>query len=81
MTGLNPAKVAPLPLKPEQRQSIQVPVLLVLGKRDNLVGDPAKATALVQDVPDIRVEVLDTGHLIGAEQPEQVNALIIEFCE
>jgi pimeloyl-ACP methyl ester carboxylesterase len=81
MTGLNPVKVAPLPFKPEQRQSIQVPVLLVLGRRDNLVGDPAKARALVQDIPDIRVEVLDTGHLIGAEQPEQTNTLIIEFCE
>jgi pimeloyl-ACP methyl ester carboxylesterase len=80
MSGLNPVKVAPLPLKPEQRQSIQVPVLLVLGKRDNLVGDPDKATALAQDMVDIRVEVLDTGHLIGAEQPERVNALIIEFC-
>ena len=81
MTGLKPVKVAPLPFKPEQRQRIRVPVLMVLGKRDNLVGDPAKATALVQDIPDIRVEVLDTGHLIGAEQPEQANALIIEFCE
>jgi hypothetical protein len=49
-------------------------VLLVLEARDNLVGDPA----LVQEVPDIRVEVLDTGHLIGAEQPEQVNALMVE---
>lgn len=80
MTGLKPVKVAPLPLKPEQRQRIQVPVLMVLGKRDNLVGDPAKATALVQDIPDIRVEVLDTGHLVGAEQPQQVNTLILEFC-
>jgi pimeloyl-ACP methyl ester carboxylesterase len=80
MSGLHPAKVVPLPLKPEQRQRIQVPVLLVLGKRDNLVGDPAKASALVQDMPDIRVEVLDTGHLIGAEQPQQVNTLILEFC-
>ena len=52
-------------------------------KRRNLcnVGDPARATALVQDVPAIRVEVLDTGHLIGAERPEQVNAMIIEFCK
>lgn len=81
MIGLNPAKVAPLPFRPEQRQSIQVPVLLVLGARDNLVGDSAKATALVQDIPDIRVEVLDTGHLIGAEQPEQVNALLMAFFE
>jgi pimeloyl-ACP methyl ester carboxylesterase len=77
----SPKKVAPMPLKPEERQSIQVPVLFVFGERDNLVGDPAKATALVQDMPDVRVEVLDTGHLIGAEQPEQVNALIIEFFE
>jgi pimeloyl-ACP methyl ester carboxylesterase len=81
MSGTTPAKVAPLPFKAERRQSIQVPVLLVLGARDNLVGDPAKATALVQDVPDIRVEVLDTGHLIAAEQPELVNALLIEFFE
>jgi pimeloyl-ACP methyl ester carboxylesterase len=81
MTGLNPAKVAPFPFKPGERQSIQVPVLLVLGERDNLVGDPARATALVQDIPDIRVEVLDTGHLIGAEAPDQVNALIRQFFE
>jgi pimeloyl-ACP methyl ester carboxylesterase len=76
-----PQKVAPMPLKPEERQSIQVPVLFVFGERDNLVGDPVKATALVQDMQDVRVEVVDTGHLVGAEQPEQVNALIIEFCE
>jgi pimeloyl-ACP methyl ester carboxylesterase len=80
MTGLKPVKVAPLPFKPEQRQRIQAPVLLVLGKRDNLVGDPAKATALVQDVPDIRVEVLDTGHLVAAEHPKEANALILDFC-
>ena len=80
MTGLGPVKVAPLPVKPEQRQCIQVPLLMVLGKRDNLVGDPAKATALVQDIPDIRVEMLNTGHLVGAEQPQQVNTLILEFC-
>jgi pimeloyl-ACP methyl ester carboxylesterase len=81
MGGTNPVKVAPLPLKPEQRQNIQAPVLMVLGARDNLVGDPARARALVQDMQDLRVEVLDTGHLIGAEQPEPVNALIIEFCQ
>jgi hypothetical protein len=45
------------------------------------LGDPEIARAKVQDIPDIRVEVLDTRHLIGAEQPEQVNAFIIEFFE
>ena len=40
MTGNNPVKVAPLPFSAEQRQSLTVPVLLVLGEKDNLVGDP-----------------------------------------
>jgi pimeloyl-ACP methyl ester carboxylesterase len=42
---------------------------------------PKAARELVQDIPDVRVEVLDAGHLMGAELPEQVNALIIEFFE
>jgi pimeloyl-ACP methyl ester carboxylesterase len=58
-----------------------MPVVLILGEKDNLVGDPQVARAKVQDIPDIRVEVLDSGHLIGAEQPEQVNALITQFLQ
>jgi pimeloyl-ACP methyl ester carboxylesterase len=81
MTGYNPAKVMPLPFSAEQRRSIGVPVLLVLGKRDNLVGDPDAARRLVRDIPDIRVEVLDAGHLIAGERPKETNALILEFCE
>ena len=69
----------PTRFTPEQRQSLKMPVLLVLGEKDNLVGDPEVARALVQDIPDIQVEVLNTGHLVGAEQPEQANRLIIEF--
>lgn len=76
-----PQKATPILFTAEQRQSLKVPVLLILGEKDNLVGDPENAKALVQDIPDIRVEVLDTGHLIGAEQPDQVNALIVEFFE
>jgi pimeloyl-ACP methyl ester carboxylesterase len=81
MAGVTPRKARPVHFTAEQRQSLEVPVLLVLGERDNLVGDPEAARGLVQDVPDIRVEVLDTGHLIGAEEPEQVNELILEFFE
>ena len=79
MAGGVPKKATPVRFTAEQRQSLEVPVLLILGQKDNLVGDPEAARALVQDIPDIRVEVLDTGHLIGAEQPEKVNALILEF--
>jgi pimeloyl-ACP methyl ester carboxylesterase len=81
MTGYKPARVAPFPISAEERQSLQVPVLFVLGERDNLVGDPEAARALVQDIPNVRVEVVEAGHLMGAEQPEQVNTLITGFFE
>ena len=73
------SKVAPYTLPAEQRQSLQVPVLFVFGEKDNLVGDPEAAKALVQDVPDVRVEIVDAGHLMGGELPEQVDGLILDF--
>lgn len=81
MSRTFPQKARPTTFTAEQRQSLKIPVLLILGEKDNLVGDPEIARAKVQDIPDIRVEVLDTGHLIGAEQPQRVNELIIEFFE
>jgi len=82
MSGYNAnTKVMPLPFSAEERQSLQVPVLFVFGKRDNLVGDPEAAKALVQDIPNVQVEVVEAGHLMGGEQPEQVNALITGFFE
>lgn len=50
---------------------------MVLGEKDNLVGDPVKAAAYAQSIPDLQIEVLDTGHLIGVEQPQKVNGLIL----
>jgi pimeloyl-ACP methyl ester carboxylesterase len=79
MSGTFPAKVTPLPLSAEQRQSFKVPVMFVFGERDNLVGNPEAARALVQDIPDVRVEIVEAGHLMGAEIPERINALITEF--
>jgi pimeloyl-ACP methyl ester carboxylesterase len=67
----------PTTLKSEELSSVQAPVLLVLGEKDNLVGDPVKAAAYARSIPDLRVEVLDTGHLIGVEQPQKVNDLIL----
>jgi pimeloyl-ACP methyl ester carboxylesterase len=72
-------RVAPSELSPEQRQRIQVPVLFIFGTRDNLVGDPQAAKELVQDIPDVQVEIVDAGHLMGGEIPEECNRLILDF--
>jgi len=79
MSGVFSQQSRPAMFSPEQLQSLQMPVLLVLGQKDNLVGDPARARDLAQSIPNLRVEILNTGHLIGVEQPDQVNELIIEF--
>jgi pimeloyl-ACP methyl ester carboxylesterase len=81
MSSSGPKKVAPLPFSAEERQSLKVPVMFVFGKRDNLVGDPEAARELVQDIPNVRVEIVEAGHLMGAELPDQVNALVLEFFE
>ncbi|WP_343081178.1 alpha/beta fold hydrolase [Ostreiculturibacter nitratireducens] len=79
MSGTFPAKVAPWPFSAEERQALSVPTLFVFGTRDNVVGDPEAARASVADVPDARVEVIEAGHLMAAERPEAVNALILGF--
>jgi pimeloyl-ACP methyl ester carboxylesterase len=81
MTGLNSVKVAPMPLSPEERQSLQVPVLFIFGERDNLVGDAEAARDLVQDIPNVQVEIVEAGHLMGGEIPEECNKLILAFFE
>jgi len=79
MTGMHNIKVAPMPLSVEERQSIFVPVLFIFGTRDNLVGDPNTAKTLVQDMQDVRVEIVEAGHLMGGELPEECNQLILDF--
>lgn len=79
MSGTTPMKVAPFPFSPDQRQSLQVPVLFVFGERDRLVGAPERARSLVQDIPDVQLGTVEAGHLMAAELPEEVNSMILEF--
>lgn len=79
MTETFPRKARPVQFTADELSSLQAPVLLILGSRDNLVGDPEKSRALAQDIPDVRIEVLDSGHLIGVEKPRRVNNLLLEF--
>jgi pimeloyl-ACP methyl ester carboxylesterase len=81
MQHLNNWFYRPITFKPEELQSVKTPVLLILGEKDNLVRNPVKVSQYAQNVPDIQIEVLDTGHLIGVEQSDRVNQLVLEFFE
>ncbi len=79
MTGVIPRQARPQTFSAEQLQTLKAPVLLVLGERDGLVGDPNKAKKLAQNIPDVQTVILNTGHAIGVEKPEEVNSLICDF--
>jgi len=79
MEGVYPREATPQTFTPGQLKRIDAPTLLVLGSRDGLAGDPAKIRPLAAHVPDIRIEVLGSGHLIGVECADEVNRLLLDF--
>lgn len=81
LDGTMPNPTPPKTFMPEQLQQMQVPVLTFFGSKDKVIGDAEKAKALAENIPDVRVEIVESGHLIGAELPKIVNPMIIEFFE
>jgi pimeloyl-ACP methyl ester carboxylesterase len=81
VVGVAAREARPATFTPEQLQSVQAPVLLILGDNDNLVGDPEEVKPLAQNISDIQIEILNAGHGIWIEQPEQTNSLILEFLD
>ncbi len=61
------------------RTTISAPTLLIWGDQDIALGI-ALTRGLEQWVPDLRVKHLpNSGHWVQQEQPETVNALLLEF--
>ncbi|MEJ2636982.1 MAG: alpha/beta fold hydrolase [Calditrichia bacterium] len=81
LEGVISRQARPKPFTREQLQRLSMPVLLLLGKKDGLVGDPENTRQLVQTIPDVRLEILDAGHLISAEKADEFNRLVHEFIE
>lgn len=76
----SPPRVArPLALEAHELRDIKIPVLLLLGTRDPLVGDARRAAERASSLPDLRVETLESSHLVAAERAEEVNALMLDF--
>lgn len=77
--GSPPRVGSPKALDRDEKGTLAMPVLVVLGDRDNLVGDPSRAARRSHVFPNVRVEVLHSGHLVGVERADLVNQLIVEF--
>lgn len=59
--------------------SLELPVLVVIGENDK-ADFKAIAQHLAEEIPDAELVVVPgAGHLVGVEQPELLNALLLEF--
>jgi pimeloyl-ACP methyl ester carboxylesterase len=74
-----PRESRPVAFTPAQLRGLGAPVLLVIGTRDALTGDPEAVKTLARNTPNIQIEVLDSGHLIGVEQANRSNELMMTF--
>lgn len=79
MEGVISRQARPQPFTHQQLQSLNMPVLLLLGKRDGLVGNPENTKQLAKNIADVKVEILDKGHLISAEKADRFNTLVHDF--
>src|SRR5471032_1886219 len=59
--------------------SLQVPTLVIVGEDDK--GDfGAIAQHLAEEIPDADLAIVPgAGHLVGLDQPEELNELLLEF--
>jgi len=71
----------PLNLSDDQLRKIKSPALLMLGERDNVIGDArAVGDRAKRLISHVQVEIIpDAGHVMSTEKPEFVNARILGF--
>lgn len=74
-----PKESPPVTMKAEELQQVKVPTLAVLGTKDNLMGDLGKVRELASNVPGIELVEIEASHLMGMEDPETCNQLILDF--
>jgi len=61
--------------------TLRIPTLVIVGEKDKQ-DFHAIAQHLAEEIPDAElVGVPGAGHLVGIEEPEELNALLLEFLE
>ncbi len=81
MKGTIPSVAKPEPMTEAQKAGMKLPILLFLGSSDPIVGDVQIARRAAEAYPNIRIEVLASGHLVGIEQRDYVNQQVSGFLE
>ena len=79
LDGVISQQARPKAFTDEQLKSLKMPVLLLLGTHDGLVGNPKHARKRVANLPDFQTSELNTGHLISVEKPKQFNRMVLQF--
>lgn len=79
MEGTIPSMAQPVPMTTDQKSKMDLPVLLFLGTKDGIVGDAEFAKQTAMEYPNIKIEVLESGHMIAVEHAEYVNKQIKRF--
>lgn len=74
-----PSVAQPVPMTKEQKQSMDLPILLFLGTKDPIVGDAKTASEAAGAFPDITIHTLESGHLIAVEKAATVNPILSRF--
>jgi pimeloyl-ACP methyl ester carboxylesterase len=79
LQGTIPSVGQPVPMTTAQKKVMKMPVLLFLGTNDPIVGNAFDAKKSGEEYPNIRIEILEAGHLIAVEKARRVNEVVAEF--
>ncbi|MGH2354127.1 MAG: alpha/beta fold hydrolase, partial [Chloroflexota bacterium] len=73
----------PLPVPAARLEAIRAPTLVVLGGRDNLVGNATRAARRAQvHLPGVRIELVpEAAHALPIEAADRVAGWLLEFFE
>lgn len=79
MKGLVPTPIKPTTFTALQLEQLQVPTLAYFGTKDGVIGDAMAAESLAENIPNVTIKIVESGHVIGAELSNLVNQEILEF--
>jgi pimeloyl-ACP methyl ester carboxylesterase len=81
MDGVESRTASTQVLKPAELQSLQPPMLVMLGSRDRVVSNPQRVRPFALQVRGAEVDIVDAGHLMSIERPDYVTNRILTFFE